>query len=88
MRKNIIVCKEEEIIVRKKARENCALKSFTKSYEKIRWRMRYEGYGAQIWEMANARKIENSKGRHHFVGPEFNVSILLAYVDLIGIWYL
>jgi len=80
--------KEEEVIVRWKARENCVVKSFNKSYEKIRWRIRYEGYRAQIWEMANARKIENSKARNHFGGPEVDVSIILACVDLVGIWYL
>jgi hypothetical protein len=55
------VCKEEEVIVRRKARENCVVKSFNKSYEKIKWSLRYEGYRTQIWEMANACKIENSK---------------------------
>ena len=82
------MCKEEELIVRWKARENCVVKSLNKSYEKNRWSIRNERYRAQIWEMANACKIENSKGRNHFGGPEVDVSILLAYVDLVGIWYL
>jgi hypothetical protein len=38
--------------------------------------------------MANTCIIENSKRRNHSGGPEVDVSVLLAYVDLIAIWYL
>jgi hypothetical protein len=38
--------------------------------------------------MAYACIIENSKERNRFGEPEVDMSILLAYVDLIGIWYL
>jgi hypothetical protein len=61
MRKHVFVFKEEEVIVRHKTSENCIVKSFTKYNEKIRWKIRYEGYGAQIREMAMHAKLKTRR---------------------------